>query len=469
MLSTRGICLTLLWLGSMAVTNTSGQDAQSGNRLGIRGRVVDDATGLPIESFTLQQGRVKGNASGNISWREYGRSVPNSYTHINGRAVVTDRNPRGEFFESLEVGGAESREVGLRVVADGYEPGAIADRPFAPTDGGKTIDVTVRLKRGRPLTGQVLDHAGRPAAGAKLFLIRPDGLQINIVDDVVGEGSDVGLLVPDLTRAVADPQGRFRLTGIGDANAIGVSADSIHFWSVPFPRPGEEPIIRLTQPGTIRLPYAIEGDEPETGFQLHFKVSDDPDGRLYVKRNPRVANHGELVLRDATPGDYTLWRIKAITHGDYHGNVGIDDRTFSIRSGEVTVLNFVRDRGSPVEGKVSGPAKGQSRMSFIGIEPVGGVAKNPPMLTQYIDITACDADGRFRTPRIPPGQYVVHAVGYRHQPRYGPFVPLIEAPDFTGSSTLVVPPDGKPREVHIQFDEPAGQVPPAQDKITSRR
>jgi hypothetical protein len=91
-------------------------------------------------------------------------------------------------------------------------------------------------------------------------------------------------------------------------------------------------------------------------------------------------------------------------------------------------------------------------MIFVGIEPVDASVpadRSPGFPRQLLDIVACGADGRFQTARIPPGEYLAHAVGYRTGPRYGPFVAVIEAFDFMGSIPVTVPPDGSPPAVRI--------------------
>jgi hypothetical protein len=465
MLPTLGLCLTLLWQGALTGCTAIATESQfESNRIAIRGRVVDDETGEPIESFTLEWGRVKGQDPAEASWGGSRRSVPGTYTIVDGKAIPTGRNPLGEFADSLAVGVDGTQHRGwLRVVADGYEPRPVTDRPPEPTDGGKAIEVTVRLKRGRPLIGRVLDHTGRPAAGAKLFLIRPSGGTVRVVDDTIGEGSDTGLLDPAVTRTVADEKGRFRITGVGDATAIGVSASTLHLWTVPIP-PGEEPTIRLPEPATIRLPYAIDGDEAEAAFQLLFLYPKHPNSRLWGWRNLRVANGGEIVLRDATPGEAVLFRMKMLTHGDYRGRVSVERRTITVTPGGAVVVDFARERGARIEGEASGPEGEQSRMIFVGIEPVDASVPadgSPGSPRQLLDIVACGEDGRFRTARIPPGEYVAHAVGYRTQPRYGPFVPGIELFDFSGSARVTVPPDGDPPAVRIVVAGPKRQIGPA--------
>jgi hypothetical protein len=171
-----------------------------------------------------------------------------------------------------------------------------------------------------------------------------------------------------------------------------------------------------------------------------------------VSRHITVANRGEAVLRDATPGAYGLWRMKSLTVGDYRRGDHVEYRAFSVEGGAAAVVDFVRAHGGPIVGGVSGPEGERARMIFVGIEPVDASAtrgwprRSPRSL---LDIVACGADGRFRTARIPPGEYVAYAVGYRNQPRYGPFVEFIEPLDFSGSAPVTVPPDGNPPAVQI--------------------
>jgi hypothetical protein len=466
MLPTLGLYLTILWPGALPGSTDLGEEVQSERPgVAIRGRVVDDETGHPIESFTLEYGRLQGQDPAEIAWGGQSRSVPNEYTIVNGKTVLTGRNPLGEFADSLEVGedGTGHRRW-LRVVADGYEPRPVTDRPPEPTDAGKTIEVTVRLRRGRPLFGRVVDHAGRPAAGAKLCLIRPSGGRVRVVDEVIGEGSDTGILDPAVTRTVADEQGRFRITGVGGARALGVSAPTLHFWTVPIPAPGEELTVRLPEPATLRFPYDIDGDAPETAFWLHVKPPEDLAERLWVTRNVVVANRGEAILHDATPGEYTLWRSKTLTVGQRRWRTPVEHRALIAESGHTTVVDFVRSGGGPIAGAVSGPEGGGARMIFVGIEPVRDdtpAFESPRFPLRLLDIVACGEGGRFQTAGIPPGRYVAHAVGYRTGPRYEPFGIFNDAPDFIGSTPVTVPPDGNPPAVRIVLASRKQQSQPA--------
>jgi hypothetical protein len=441
--------------GGSAVRTSRPRPQPSGIWLG--GCVVDEETGAPIESFALETGRGGEGEPAKTSWDSFARHVPGSYSIVNGTPVMT-RNPRGEFGYFADAREVESRGLRwLRIVADGYEPRLVSDRPLSPADDGKAIKLTVRLGRGRPLIGRVVDHTGEPAAGAKLFLIRPSGGEVKVVDDDVGEGSDTGVIDPSVTRAMADEQGRFRITGVGDATALGISAPTLHLWTVPIPKPapGEEPTIRLPEPATIRIPYAIDGDEPRAEFSVQFLAGGDLGRRLRVFRNLAAPNHGEAVLRDATPGAYSLWRLKSLTIGDYQRRDHVESRTFSVESGGTAVVDFARERGGPIAGEVSGPEGEHARMIFVGIEPADAAATRgwPPQSPRsLLDIAACGEDRRFRTARIPPGEYTVLVVGYRNGPRYGPFIELMEPFDFSGSTHVTVPPEGAPPAVQVVIE-----------------
>jgi hypothetical protein len=312
------------------------------------------------------------------------------------------------------------------------------------------------------LIGRVVDHTGQPAAGATVVLIRPVGKRIRVVDSVVGEGADTGILDPAVARAVADEQGRYRIADSGDARALGVSAPTLHFWTVPIPAPGEELTVRLPEPTTLRFRYAIDGDAPELTLWLHLKPPEDLSERLWVTRNVVVANHGEAVLRDATPGEYTLWRSKILTVGEHRWRTPLEHRTLSVQSGHTAVVDFIRSGGGPIAGTVAGREGGGARMIFVGIESVSADAPaggSPRFPLRMLDIVACDEGGRFETARIPPGAYVAHAAGYRTGPRYEPFGIFNDAPDFTGSTRVTVPPDGSPPAVRVELTDrhPKGQ------------
>lgn len=431
---------------------------QEASPVTIRGHVVDAETGKPIEYFALQKGRKDAVDPSRIDWQH--PRIPVSFRVVNGTSLP-DRNPDGEFSEYVRPGeGDRDRWDCFRVLADGYEPELALDGAPKPADAGKTIHVTVRLRRGRTLDGRVVDHAGRPAAGAWLCLIRPGEGSLRVADGVVGEWHDYGLLDPSVTHALTDDQGRFRILGVGDATLVGISAPTLHFWIVPVPPPGEELAIQLPEPATLRIPYAIAGDAPETHVWLSLNRPEDLQRRLSVTRNFRIANGGEAILRDVPAGEYTLWRSKMLPVEGHPCKTSIEYRKLTLGPGETVEVSFVRE-GKPVSGTVILPPQGAIRMRFVAIRPAGDFEPGW-FFKRWLDIVACDAEGRFRIAHVPPGEYVVHAAGYRDRPRYEPFGTFNDGPYVTGSAPVTVPPDGNPPEVRITLEDrrPPATTPP---------
>src|SRR5262249_25073349 len=157
--------------------------------------------------------------------------------------------------------------------------------------------------------------------------------------------------------------------------------------------------------------------------------------------------------------------------GVYHQTVAVERRTISVEPGGAVVADFTRERGAPIEGMAAGPEGGQARMIFVGIEPLDASAPakpSPGFPHRLLDIGPCGEDERVGTARIPPGKYIAHAVGYRTQPRYGPFVTGMERFDFMGSIPATVPVDGDPPAVRIVLVGRQQPGRPAKSSVTAR-
>ncbi|WP_435019780.1 carboxypeptidase-like regulatory domain-containing protein [Tundrisphaera sp. TA3] len=417
-------------------------------RVNVRGHVVDDETGRPIEAFGVQPRQDASRDPTRATWSDSIRIVPGSHTRKGGKRAYAP-NPGGEFDYSISYReDPDGPTDGLRILADGYEPTPVETISLAPLDrfdAGMTFDMVIRMKRGRAVVGRVVDHLGRPAAGAKLYLLRPDSGRVTIHEDVIGEGSDQGLLDPSLTRATADADGRFRLDGVDEAGAIGVSAPTFHHCIVPLPAPGHEAAISLPEPATLRIRVDLEGDPPEVKFDLYSMEAAEASARVAVRRSFTIANPGEIVVRNATPGRFRIDRRKVIAGSAEPQDYSVEARFMTIEAGQAHDADYVRDQGRPVVGRVRLPDGERPRVLYVGIEPVitgprgGRIPSAPPLL----DIVACDLEGNFRTARIPPGRYTARVDGHLVRARYGPFH-MMNGPDFEGEQTLTVPADGEP-------------------------
>jgi thiol-disulfide isomerase/thioredoxin/protocatechuate 3,4-dioxygenase beta subunit len=120
----------------------------------LHGQVLDDETGEPIKSFTVVRG---------TKWSREADMVFDQGYDYRKEAIQSDD---GRFTVGLNhtVAMPPFPQVAIRVVARGYlpeqtEPISAGDQPAA---------VTLRLKRGQPITGLVIDASGQPAAHAQV-------------------------------------------------------------------------------------------------------------------------------------------------------------------------------------------------------------------------------------------------------------------------------------------------------------
>ena len=123
----------------------------------VRGTVVDDETGKPIERLITQAGKFDPAVPAKVTWG-----------YSEGRSSARD----GSF--STTVRWAEGWTA--RILADGYIPQPVIST--APPADKSEIVVTIRLKRGRAVQGEVIDHAGKPVKAASVFAIGPTGLNL---------------------------------------------------------------------------------------------------------------------------------------------------------------------------------------------------------------------------------------------------------------------------------------------------
>ena len=116
------------------------EERPSQRSLELDGRVVDDETGKPLRAFHRQIGRIEQNG---VTW---------GFSEITGPPVADG------YFKAFLNWEAGER---IRIVAGGYVPQLILTEQ--PRAGAKTIEgIVVRMKRGRQVSGRVLDDAGKP-------------------------------------------------------------------------------------------------------------------------------------------------------------------------------------------------------------------------------------------------------------------------------------------------------------------
>jgi beta-lactamase regulating signal transducer with metallopeptidase domain/protocatechuate 3,4-dioxygenase beta subunit len=398
------------------------------------GLVVDDVTGKPVEQIAVQEGVPNPGAESGIMW----------ITMIQSEKGV----PGGRF--SITHNCVKQGKVRIRIVAGGYLPEvAIVDTE----DGLLKAPLVMRLRRGEAILGRVIDHAGKPVAGAEVFLGGPDR-HAEIVD---GKTEGFGG-----TRETTDADGRFVIHGAaaGEANRLVLLAPGLHVWTVPVLELRKELIVKLPEPATVVIRYDIPGDVPEGRFRLELKTWDMPDWKGIVSsvQNPTAKNQGEVVLRNMTPGVYDVIRMKQLRVADFGTEAFCDRRDVTLESGKTTTLQFVRKKAFAIEGDVVGLEGTGIEGAFVFVrspKATGDPESRDDWKLPIYDGVTCAKDGKFKTAPIEPGEYLLVADAYEPQPGgmgFGMgFGTGWSLPAYVGKAKVTVPQDGPPPRVRIEM------------------
>jgi len=404
----------------------------------ISGRVVDDATGKPVPNFSVQGGQVDAKDPAKITW---------GYWMMTGGS-----RPNGDFSTNIGWSGGGR----ARILAAGYVSQPILME--LPKEGEARITgLVVRLKRGRQVSGHVLDHAGKPVKDAGVYVVLPSTGNITggkAWDHDGAEDKKAG-------RIATDADGAFTVTGIGeDAQRIAISCAAVDLFVVAVPK-GDAAVdnleVRLPQPGKLVVHYDIAGAPDKAGLFIQYHTWDMPGwSGISNNRHDAIQQHVETVLDNLPPGDYTIDRVKSLglKHND---EAWLDRCTVKVEAGKATVLDFVRPKGAPITGQVVGLDQGEvakakpTRVDVRVVAPEGGRWDSPRFDSIGMEPGDKPMDGKFTTERIPPGRYKVRAEVYvpetAEQRRSTGIVP----PAFEGEALVTVPEEGLPEPLKIQL------------------
>jgi beta-lactamase regulating signal transducer with metallopeptidase domain len=449
---------------------------QTGPRLGhvapqkpieVRGQVIDDATNKPLASSSLQEGQFRPDAA--------------DLKRVVWSLVVRPSQADGRFTATINWDAGQR----MRVVAAGYVPEPILAAP--PKPGETKIDgLVIRIKRGRQVSGQVLDYQGKPVADAGLFVIGDvpgaslikggkalvgltDGYDSQKNRPVVGWHEDTSVV-----RFVTDAGGRFTVDGISEAaHMIAVSCPAVDLQIVEAPlasQPQKDLEIRLRQPGKLIVHYDIDGAPDEAHFELTPEmmmtqglsesqansIENGAPTRLYYEIV--VRRRGEWVIDSISPGDYHIWRKKDFGRNSWD-TAYLDQRIIRIVSGKTTTVDFVRDTGARVSGQIVGLDReetwtAKSPSVTLSVGKPGETSANWD--SRWFDKVAIatrtadgkPSDGRFITERLPPGQYTLDA-----QIIMDASGKFLREPLF-GTASVTVPERGEPSPVRIELAKP---------------
>ena len=423
------VSLLIAMLSPAAQFARTDDDAEAGipDRVTVFGRVLDADTGEPVKNFIVQGGRFDPEKPGEYSW-----------------GYSENRSQSERFSATVQW----NKGWTARILADGYLPQPLITQP---PRGKKLVEVTIRLRRGRLVTGRVLDHDGKPVHEAAVFAMNRS---LNLVGKKAmrSDREDTSAM-----RVLTDKDGRFEIP-IGEATSLAVSTDKLECWQAPLPKPGEEAVIRLPEPGTLALRYSIEGapDECEIFLQLIVSESKHFDG-LHTSQKIKLPNGEGRILRTLPPATYQIGRLRMIhTAASLGFGRLLDMQKIKVESGKEVRLQFIRPTGTPVKGRVELKDDEVSVLKTIVSvfpEPKPGEKPQPFRSRGVFDAQATDATGTFLTEPLEPGTYEFVAELYL------PLTPAQQVssgfptPRYVGTRRVVVLESGDMPEVVMELQD----------------
>ena len=290
---------------------------------------------------------------------------------------------------------------------------------MVPTPGGgrgmKIVYKLARTARPGELHGLALDYKDRPVAGARVFLVTDQHLDlIDGQTERKTRGSMFNNSRPfNGSTASTDSEGRFSLRGVGASapRVVVASPDGSQIGVASKPGPDGEWKIKLPEPALLSVRYDIPNDTPEAEVRLTFIPEDGREWTNITSAVTRkVRNRGQIFLTNLTPGKYDFDRGKELMVGGRGEGVCLDHTTMLLEAGRTKFIEAARPNGQIVRGEINGLANAEATGAFIFVLPVeeAGLPRYAWTLPTF-DITTCGKDGQFQTAQLSPGTYEIVA------------------------------------------------------------
>ena len=218
-------------------------------------------------------------------------------------------------------------------------------------------------------------------------------------------------------------------------------------------------------PATLKvimdIPGAIQGNEQEidsnpirpAGKDIPLRLeqmTESKEGGQNVDHSVQtktVANPGEVVFKNLTPGSYDFSWQKMYFLGDF-GTGAMCDRQLDLKlsPGETKVIRLVRKRGQRVGGEIRG-LPDDVPGAWITVRPVA--ASGDPMREfdakewklPTFDCLTCQNNTKFLTALLEPGRYRLVAQAFRLEPKTGVWRSGGRLPNFVGTALVTVEDD----------------------------
>ena len=281
---------------------------------GVRGRVIDAATGRPVTNFTCKVRTMHPRAR---TW---------------GSVIVKQDFRRKD--GSFELQGLTERQYVVEAVGKGYA--SSFSEPFSVAQGVTTPDIVVRMTKGGTLTGLVLDaYTSEPIRGAKVTTNDNNFVDSEIMN-LLGSMSPTALTKVTVT---TDAEGRFEIPLVTPADyqlhieVKGYTPLVLNDITVGEALTTDVGPQLLSKGAVVRgTVYGPDGREV-SGAKVHLIPSDE---RGLMTLEGRTDANGQFVIENAKPGNYKLSAARPQGALDNPFSAIVDLRNSEL---EVTVLD----------------------------------------------------------------------------------------------------------------------------------
>jgi hypothetical protein len=397
--------------GMVDIPSVSSFDIRLAGGCGLKGKVLDDATGAPVAGAEITA----------QAWSDYG-----------GNQAFAKTVSAEDGTYSLQ-GLPEGNLGQWSVRARGYLtfPGADAAAMMMQTRlrDGETAEKDARLKKGASVRGRVLDPQGKPVAGAMVRL----------------KSFNPRMGMEDSPAAKSDAEGAWRIDAVPPTKGM-LRVEAQGWFQKDWPAQGQE--WQMLQQGTAPEPVAVEVPaEGEVVKDLVVQptasvegVVSDKDGKPAAgvtvsisPKGPKGGGGGPGAITDAegkfkamevAPGDELLANA-----GGVGGTRGVSDPFRLEEGGSATGIRISLKAGATITGRVrrddGGPTQGATLRLVMGKRDPNQ-AWNFDYQKQSAQVRPVGPDGGFRAEGLYPGGYTVVCSQDGAASTEGPYVEVAE-------------------------------------------
>lgn len=398
--------------------------APADHNVTVFGTVVDDETGKLIEQAVIVQGGMFDPAK---------PAAPTTF----GYSRTGGGRKTGKF--SAAVNFPKGRTA--RVLVDGYYPQPVVT--MAPKADVKRMEVTLRLKKLRTISGRVLNHLKEPVVGANIFTVS----QFSTTYSGGQAWTSIDSKDTHATPHTTDAEGRFSGVPVGELNSIAVSADVFDAWSVIVAEDETDVIIELPKPAKVVIDYDITGDD-DTAKVFYQYLSP------FYEKKPQWKNvaierlisikKGKTSLASLPAGSYQISRQRLASMGPVGRYVFMEREYFTVKPGETHSIDWRRTKGARVKAKVTWPkdVNVAGLMYQVVGEPkkdLGGLDSRNILDGAGIDIKT----GEIHTTILPPGEYTLEIAAQKPVSKERMMISSPILPSYQQKIPLKIPTDLK--------------------------